>query len=1161
MKYFIISLFFIATFISAQWSTDPAAPQSLGSGVQAQVAATSDGGVYVAWLSDGNYHVYLQRMNALGEPQLGDGGMVVSDQPNSSWIAVHHMNLAVDGNDNAIISTLDTRTGIWQVYAYKIAPDGSMPWGTDGLALSVLGSENISPRLTVLSDNSVAVAWCQDYLTVRIQMISESGALQWGDGGIHIEDSTGDLLNPLPLTVDGTNVLLQWNHQTGPFWAPDSKLYLQKYNSSGVELWDSPVVAVGPVVFPTGNYSQESVGDHAGGSFSAWTQMAGSNQSAVAQRISGTGETVWGNAVNFSTNSSHFRTNPRTAVAEGNSELMAAWTESNGSQSQRGVYAQRLDENGNRLWGSSGVAVVSLNGNYDYLDLSIAGLGNDMIAVYIEQSVNMTGDIYASRLNSNGEYVWSEQTVTLTTSGNSKSDMYTSEGPGCTFVVWTENGSVYAHSLLEDGTLGPPDSGDPPDPPDPPVTFEIISVPQMSIPLGMNSDGTKIVGTGSGGQALLWTEEDGIQNLGDGEAWGISENGKIIGEMVNGDGKTEAALWENDSWTFLGNVEGGSSCDNFLSSGLEISSDGSKAVGMGWINCSTEAFYWTASTGIVGLGQYGGNSEKAQAVSGNGNLIGGWNQNSSGTRRSCIWDTQGNITFIGSPAGSETGEVTAITNDGSIVVGFGSGTGGNHTEGYIWTEEDGMTGLGVPPNSAMFNRSQALDMSENNIVIGQYLYQGMTQYKACIYTEETGEFVNLQDYLVELGMTGLDDWDLMRGLTISDDGTVMAGMGNGPDGFGGWIIRVIEEAPEEIEVSVDHLAGWNIVGIPVDTEPINYLSVYPDAVDGTFYGFDGAYFPAENLVNGDGFWLRFDEEGTNMVSGLPLESIVILITEGWNLISGISFPVDVNAITDDDGLIVSGTIYGFDSGYISAEFIEPGYGYWLRSSGEGRITLSASAPMAKVRTFQTPEQSNTLKINGQTLFFGNEIPTENSLSYTLPPKPPAGAFDARFNGDMKYAVESGEIEVMNTSDNLTISYDIVIDAGEHMNWVLTSESGSKFILEGTDEITIPSAEKFVLNRESVIPITFALHQNYPNPFNPITFLSYDLPSQAQVTLTVYDLIGREVTQLVNTTQEVGYKSVQWNATDSFGKPVSAGVYLYQIQAGDFVQTRKMVLLK
>jgi hypothetical protein len=96
---------------------------------------------------------------------------------------------------------------------------------------------------------------------------------------------------------------------------------------------------------------------------------------------------------------------------------------------------------------------------------------------------------------------------------------------------------------------------------------------------------------------------------------------------------------------------------------------------------------------------------------------------------------------------------------------------------------------------------------------------------------------------------------------------------------------------------------------------------------------------------------------------------------------------------------------------------------------------------------------------------------------------------------------------------------------------------------------------------NTVPSKFTLHQNYPNPFNPITSLRYDLPEQAQVTLTVYDLMGREVTQLINTIQETGYKSVQWDATDSFGNPVSAGVYLYQICAGEFVQTRKMVLLK
>jgi flagellar hook assembly protein FlgD len=57
------------------------------------------------------------------------------------------------------------------------------------------------------------------------------------------------------------------------------------------------------------------------------------------------------------------------------------------------------------------------------------------------------------------------------------------------------------------------------------------------------------------------------------------------------------------------------------------------------------------------------------------------------------------------------------------------------------------------------------------------------------------------------------------------------------------------------------------------------------------------------------------------------------------------------------------------------------------------------------------------------------------------------------------------------------------------------------------------------------------------------------------------MLGRVVTQLVNTTQEAGYRSVQWDATNMHGKPVSAGVYLYQIRAGKFVQTRKMVLLK
>ena len=101
----------------------------------------------------------------------------------------------------------------------------------------------------------------------------------------------------------------------------------------------------------------------------------------------------------------------------------------------------------------------------------------------------------------------------------------------------------------------------------------------------------------------------------------------------------------------------------------------------------------------------------------------------------------------------------------------------------------------------------------------------------------------------------------------------------------------------------------------------------------------------------------------------------------------------------------------------------------------------------------------------------------------------------------------------------------------------------------------------VRNNAQLIIDIYELSQNYPNPFNPVTTFRYDLPENSHVNITIYDMLGRQVRTLVNQTQDAGYRSVIWNATNDYGKPVSAGVYLYQIQAGEFRQTKKMVLLK
>ena len=94
-----------------------------------------------------------------------------------------------------------------------------------------------------------------------------------------------------------------------------------------------------------------------------------------------------------------------------------------------------------------------------------------------------------------------------------------------------------------------------------------------------------------------------------------------------------------------------------------------------------------------------------------------------------------------------------------------------------------------------------------------------------------------------------------------------------------------------------------------------------------------------------------------------------------------------------------------------------------------------------------------------------------------------------------------------------------------------------------------------------IPDKHSLHQNYPNPLNPETIIPYDLPENIFVNITIYDLLGRQVKILVNQVQNAGFNSIQWNATNDYGEPVSAGIYLYQIQAGTFYQTRKMALLR
>jgi hypothetical protein len=129
-----------------------------------------------------------------------------------------------------------------------------------------------------------------------------------------------------------------------------------------------------------------------------------------------------------------------------------------------------------------------------------------------------------------------------------------------------------------------------------------------------------------------------------------------------------------------------------------------------------------------------------------------------------------------------------------------------------------------------------------------------------------------------------------------------------------------------------------------------------------------------------------------------------------------------------------------------------------------------------------------------------------------------------------------------------ISYGRVPDGSEQWQFLNTPTPATSNPLSAVEEVTNS-------------PRDYQLYHNYPNPFNPLTTIRYYLPEFSRVQIAVYDILGRKIKVLIDQNQSPGFKSVTWDATDAFQNPVSAGIYLYRLDADTETHTGKMILLK
>ena len=368
--------------------------------------------------------------------------------------------------------------------------------------------------------------------------------------------------------------------------------------------------------------------------------------------------------------------------------------------------------------------------------------------------------------------------------------------------------------------------------------------------------------------------------------------------------------------------------------------------------------------------------------------------------------------------------------------------------------------------------------------------------------------------------------------------------------------------------------GWNMLSLPINVLNHYYLVLFPDAIPGSLYTYAGSYVTRDSVLNGKGYWLKFPGAFTENVSGSDRTQCVINLNTGWNMIGGPNCNVPLSSVIDPGGIIVPGSLYKFSGGYISANSIDGTRGYWIKANATGTITVSCGAsaisgtkelviPVETLKDFVKVEINDAGR-QSQTLYFGSKLDDNISReSFSLPPIPPKGSFDVRLPGGYRVSEEDNvtiELQTSNYPINITVTN---LKSSQKFNYILQeivngAVTATHSLVDGeTITLSDPKVSSLTITKQEEIPASYNLVQNYPNPFNPVTTIEFSLPENTQnAKLTIYNMLGQKVAELVNTSLEAGIYRYQWDA-----KNAASGLYIYELRTEKFVSTKKMLLLK
>jgi len=1196
------TLFLITSFLLliitvqnyAQWSNDPTIntpiSTAVGNQYDSKIVSDGSGGAIIVWKDDhsgpDSIYIYAQSINASGIAQWGDNGVTIITGSISNFIIIS------DGLGGVIITWESyITTSESNIYAQRINALGGIQWNPNGVAIcTAINHQNISSIVTDEFGGAIIV-WDDNRLNgtntfdIYAQRINSLGAVQWTTNGIAICTAPDDQLLSKMISDGSGGAIITWQDKRNTLYFD---IYSQRINASGNVQW-----TVNGVTVCSASLNQTNpniVSDNSGGAIITWTDyrdLINTNSNIYAQFINASGIVQWitdGIAVCADIN---YQENPQI-VSDNLGGAIITWEDSrNFTNTQFDIYAQRVNTSGIFQWITDGIVICSEIGN-QLFPLIVSNNSDGAIIAWSDfrNITNTQGDIYAQNINASGLEQWTSNGVAISTAINDQQiPTIVSDSSGGAIITWTDwRSEIYADIYAQ---KYPPTS-----------PLQITKPTPYSKFIAGEKDTIKWTDAGwaavnikciTNFETPLESElilAQGIPNANSKFVWNVPDTtlsfrSKII--IENADNPTEKI--ESDIFRIKPYVLTRLNPDSTY---YEYRKDRDQ-----WGFSNTRADMWPPTwynqfdyQGIDPFtssqySQWQGDNVFENAIGSDHMDWVSWVNTFS--VNACYTSTDFGIY---KPAAMEKWNAwkKLLWNGSCFGIAVANALAFSHREQFKTK---------YPNFPAFINPITVIsDTGVNRVVNELFTHQYGNPHLAI--RKNIGLIKTPTQTLKELIVMLKEDSATIRTLSILNNGV----------GGGGHAILAYGLEKDPVNPNVFHIKVYD------NSNPNSNNRIRID----TSANFNNGNWSTPDWAGWGGFkWIYLRNPtidyltNPTLAKGTSQQSPFILENDELEIFNTISASIQIR-----DNF---GNQTGFNNNLIQIDIPgsvplvvdngseTPPYGYSLFADNYSVVLNDFAEDTVETFFFSGNksfmyERSGAIQTQTDRIFFDGGVSVSNPDAQTKTIKLlnliNETTQEKLFVARSLELAQNDSVKIENPDSNKVklISYGTAKEYDLELNYVtengigrfgdfsipLSANSSHTFVPVWTD-ITNTELQVLVdigndgtiddtlslVNQVTGIgedqgslltPDSYNLAQNYPNPFNPSTKISWQSPIGSHQILKIYDVLGNEVATLVNEYREAGRYEITFDASN-----LSSGIYFYRLQAGSFVETKKMILIK